>query len=350
MTTTTQTNAPAALPPGIVLYQLAIGHYVSRALHVTAKLGLADELRDGPRAAEDLARATGTDAAALRRLLRFLVSVGLLREDADGAFALEPLGDLLRSDSPGSMRASVMLFAGPGIQDSWKDLEYCVRTGEPAFRKLDPEADPFTTMAADPEAAAIFDKAMATFAPQTAAAIAAAYDFSVFGTVADVGGGNGALLVGLLRANPRLRGLLFDQPHVVARAKGELDAAGMSERCALSGGSFFERVPGGADAYLLKHVIHDWNDAQAGRILRRCRDAMPGHAKLLLIEGVYPPVIDRTLEGRGAAANDLNMLVCTGGRQRSEAEFRALFDASGFRLTRIVPTQARVSVIEGEPA
>jgi hypothetical protein len=339
-----------SLPPGIVLYQLAIGHYVSRALHVMAKLGLADLLRDAPRAADDLARETGTDAAALRRLLRFMVSVGLLRERADGAFALEPLGDLLRSDAPGSMRAAVMLFAGPGIQDSWKDLEYCVRTGEPAFRKLDPEADPFVTMAADPEAAAIFDKAMATFAPQTAAAIAAAYDFSVFGTVADVGGGNGALLVGLLQANPRLRGLLYDQPHVVSRAKGDLDAAGMSERCAVEGGSFFARVPGGADAYLLKHVIHDWNDVQAGRILRRVRDAMPAGGKLLLIEGVYPPSIDRSLEARGAAANDLNMLVCTGGRQRSEAEFRALFDASGFRLTRIVPTQARVSVIEGEPA
>jgi hypothetical protein len=276
--------------------------------------------------------------------------VGVFEELEGGRFGLTPLGELLRSDVPGSMRASVTLFAGLGIQDSWRDLEYCVRTGEPAFRRADPDADPFARMAGDPEAAALFDKAMATFAPQTAAAVAAAYDFSAFAKVADVGGGNGSLLIGILKANPRLHGLVFDQPHVAARAREQVEAAGLSDRCEVAGGSFFERVPSGADAYLLKHVIHDWNDERAGVILRSCGAAMKGQGRLLIVEGLYPARVDSSLESRGAACNDVNMLVCTGGRQRSEAEFRELFAASGFRLTRVVPTPARVCVIEGAPA
>ncbi len=340
--------APPAIPPGLALYQISIGHYVSRALDLAAKLGVADLLADGARDAADLAGAIGAHAPSLRRVLRLLASVGIFAEDADGRIALEPLGELLREGVPGSMRASVMLFAGPRIQDSWRDLEYCVRTGEPAFRRTDPDADPFTAMAKDPEAAAIFDKAMATFAPMTAAAVAGAYDFSSFGTIADVGGGNGALLIGILRFNPALRGILFDQPHVVERAHGQIADAGLTERISVVGGSFFGDVPAGADAYLLKHVIHDWNDEDATAILERCRAAMPAHGRLLIVEGVYPAHVDRSLASRGAAANDVNMLVCTGGRQRSKAEFEALFAASGLRLTRIVPTMAPVCVIEGE--
>jgi O-methyltransferase domain/Dimerisation domain len=340
----------AGLPPGVLLYQLGIGHYVSRALFVAAKLGLADLMTDGPRDPRDLASASGTHMASLKRLLRLLTSVGVFEEREDGRFSLAPLGELLRSDTPGSMRASVMLFTGVGIQDSWKELEYCVRTGEPAFRRTSPDADPFTSMAQDPEAAALFDKAMATFAPQTAAAVAAAYDFSALRTLADVGGGNGSLLLGILKANPGLRGIVFDQPHVAARAREQVEAAGMADRCEVVGGSFFEKVPSGADAYLLKHVIHDWNDERAAAILRNCRAAMTSTARLLLVEGVYPARIDQSLESRGAAANDVNMLVCTGGRQRSDAEFRDLFAASGFRLERVVPTPARVCVIEALPA
>jgi hypothetical protein len=338
------------LPPGIVLYQLSVGHYISHALYVAAKLGIADLLKDGPRSPDDLAKASQTHAPSLARVLRLLASVGVFEEMNDGTFALKPLGALLRSDAEGSMRAMVMLFGGIGIQDSWKELEYCVRTGNPAFRKHSPDADPFTEMAKDPEAAALFDKAMATFAPQTAAAVAAAYDFSAFGKLADVGGGNGALLIGILEANPNLRGMVFDQPHVAARARENVAAAGLAERCEVVGGSFFGEVARGADAYLLKHVIHDWNDEQATAILKNCRAAMPANGKLLIVEGVYPARIEQSLEGRGAAANDVNMLVCTGGRQRSEAEFRNLFAASGFRLTRVVRTMAPVCVIEGARA
>jgi hypothetical protein len=339
----------SALPPGLILYQMAIGHYVSRALHLAAKLELADLLENGPRDYGDLAAASETHGPSLNRVLRLLASVGVFEELEGGKFALTPLGQMLRSGVPGSMRAMVMLFAGTGIQDSWKELEYCVRTGEPAFRRASPDGDPFTQMAKDPEAAAIFDKAMATFAPQTAAAVAAAYDFSIFRKVADIGGGNGALLVGILKANPGLRGIVFDQPHVVERTKEHVNSAGVADRCEIIAGSFFDEVPGGADAYTMKHVIHDWDDVRATTILENCRRAIPAHGKLLIIEGVYPARVDASLESRGAAANDVNMLVCTGGRQRSEAEFRDLFAASGFELSRIIPTPARVCVIEADP-
>ena len=340
----------ADLPPGQQLYQLGTGHYVSRALYLAAKLDLAGHVARGAREVGALAAATQTHAPSLRRLLRLLASVGIFEETESGEFALTPLADVLRDDATGSMRASVMLFTGPGIQTDWAELEHCVRTGEPAYRKLRPQdADAFSNIARDPEAAAIFDKAMATFAPQTSAAIAAGYDFGQFAVLADVGGGNGALMIGILRANPKLRGLVFDRPDVIERARANVAAAGMSDRCELVGGSFFDKLPSGADAYMLKHVIHDWNDEQARAILRAVRTAVPAHGKLLLVEGVYPPRIERGLEGRGAAANDVNMLVCTGGRQRSEAEFRELYAAAGFRLTAIVPTPARVSVIEGIP-
>ncbi len=342
--------AQPALPPAALLYQLSIGHYVSRALHLAAKLGLADRLAAGPLDAAELARACAAHAPSLRRVLRLLASVGVFEEREDGRFALLPQGDALREDVPGSARALVMLFSGPGIQDSWKDLEFCVQTGQPAFRRNAPDADPFAQMAADPEAAAIFDKAMATFAPQTAAAVAAAYDFSKFQRIADVGGGNGSLLLGILKANPALRGFVFDLPHVVLRAKPHVAAAGLAGRCELVGGSFFEKIPAGAVAYLLNHVILDWADAEAAAILRNVRAALPQSGRLLIVEGVYPARIDGSLASRGAAANDVNMLVVAGGRQRSEAEFRALYAASGFQLLRIIPTASPVSLIEGEPA
>ena len=284
-------NAP--LPPGSILYQLSIGHYVSRALHLAAKLGLADLLAAGPRPAAELAAKTDTDAAALRRVMRLLTSVGVFTEQDDGAFALTPLGDAMRSDVPGSARALVLLFAGIGIQDSWKELEYCVRTGQPAFRKHSPDGDAFSNF--DAEQAAIFDAAMATFAPQTAAAIAAAYDFSQFGTVMDVGGGNGALLIGILGANPRLKGIVFDRPQAADGARGKVVEAGLAARCQVVAGDFFASVPEGADAYLIKHVIHDWNDEQATAILRNCRRAMKPSARLLIAEGVYPAHIDSSL-------------------------------------------------------
>ena len=338
-----------ALPPQLVLYQLATGHYLSNALQLAVKLGIAEHLADGPRHADDIAAATGTHAAALRRVLRLLVSVGVFAEREDGTFALTPIGESLRAGVPGSSRAMVMLFSGERIQDGWRDLEYCVRTGNPVFRKKG-LADPFRDPARTPEDNANFDAAMADFTRLAAVAVAAAYDFAPLRTLVDVGGGNGALLIGILRAHANLRGIVFDQPPAAARARTCIAEAGLADRCTAVGGDFFAEVPAGGDAYVLKHVIHDWDDERATAILGNCRRAMGERGKLLIVEGVYPPRIDDSFAARGAAANDVNMLVNTGGRQRSEAEFRALYAAAGFALTRIVPTLAPVSVIEGVPA
>jgi predicted O-methyltransferase YrrM len=340
----------SGLPPSLALYQMAIGHYFSRALCLAVKLGIADLLKDGPRSYRELAEATATHAPSLNRMLRLLASAGVFAEEDNGRFALTPLGQYLRSDLPGSARYMLLLFAGDGVQDAWRDLEYCVRTGNPAFKRTAPDSNPFAQIAENPQQAAVFDEAMATFAPVTAAAMAAAYDFSAFRTIVDVGGGNGALLIGILKACPNLRGIVFDRPDAAARARTRIADAGLASRCEAVGGDFFESVPRGADAYLLKHVIHDWDDEKAAAILRNCRRAMSPQARLLIAEGIYPPRIEQSEICRGAAANDLNMLVATGGRQRSEAEFRALYSAAGFRLTKIVPTPARLSVIEGEPA
>jgi len=337
-----------AMPPQMLLYQMAIGHYLSRALHVIAKLGVADLLSAGARGVEELAKATETHPPSLRRVMRLLASVGVFEEKEDGGFALTALGECLRADVPGSSRAMVLLFAGIGIQDSWKDLEWCVRTGEPAYRKRG-ATDAFAEMAKDPAQAANFDAAMADFTKMTAVAVAAAYDFTPLRTLVDVGGGNGALLLGILKAYAHLQGVVADRADVVERAKKEIAASGLGARCRAVAIDFFREVPGGADAYVLKHVIHDWDDERARTILANCRRVVPPNGRLLLVEGVYPPRIDGSPESRGAAANDVNMLVSTGGRQRSEAEFRSLYSAAGFRLTRIVPTPARASVIEGVP-
>jgi len=334
------------LPPQAVLYQLATAHYISHALDLAARLGIADLLADGARHSESLAEATGTHAPSLRRVLRLLANAGVFEEQEDGAFALTPLGECLRAGVPGSSRAMVKLFAGERVQGAWRDLEYCVRTGDPVFRKRG-LADPFSDPARTPEESADFDAAMADFTALAAVAVAAAYDFSGIRTLVDVGGGNGALLIGILTAHLHLHGIVFDRPEPAARARQRLAEHGLAERCEAVAGDFFERVPPGGDAYVLKHVIHDWNDDRALAILENCRRAMGARGTLLIVEGIYPPRIDRSLAARGAAANDVNMLVNTGGRQRSEGEFRELFASAGFTLTRTVPTPGNVSVIEG---
>jgi orsellinic acid C2-O-methyltransferase len=337
------------LPPPLQLFRMVTGYYVSRALYVVATLGVADRLANGPRGHEELAKETATHGPALRRVLRLLASVGVFSEEPDGRFALTPIGACLCEGVPGSMRAAARLFGG-ATQDRWADLLYSVQTGEPAFRKQAGADDPFAGIGLNPEFAALFDEAMADWTKHVAVAAVAAYDFARFGTIVDVGGGNGTLLAGILGVTRGSRGIVFDLPHVAERAQAHLAEVGVADRCTAVGGDFFRDVPPGGDAYLLKHVIHDWNDERAVQILTTCRRAMGPAARLLIIEGVYPERIDASSESRGAAANDVNMLVCTGGRQRSEAEFRALFAAAGFTLTRMVPTPPlQTRIIEGAP-
>jgi SAM-dependent methyltransferase len=337
--------ATQELPAPAVLFQMVTGYYISRAIYVAATLGIADLLAHGPQSSSALAKATGTHAESLTRMLRLLASVGVFTEQEDRGFALTPLGECLRTSVPGSMRSAALLFAGI-TQEAWRDLLYSVRTGEPAFHHVF-GMDSFSYMAQHPEEAANFDAAMADFTKAIAIAVAATYDFPQFGTIVDVGGGNGILLEAILNAHPTVRGVLFDMPHVADRAQQRIEAVGVGERCKAVGGDFFLEVPSGGDAYILKHVIHDWDDARAVTILKNCHRAMDPQGKLLIVEGIYPPRIDQSDASRGAASNDVNMLVCTGGRQRSEAEFRSLYAAAGFKLTSIVPTQVRVSIIEG---
>jgi ubiquinone/menaquinone biosynthesis C-methylase UbiE len=332
------------LPPPIALFRLATGFYVSSALYVVATLKIADLMADGPKRSAELAKATGVHAGALHRVMRLLVSAGVFAEDAEGKFALTPIGACLHSSGPGSVRSGILLF-GSLTQKAWGELSYSVETGKPAFAQAYGK-DSFAYMEEHPELAAMFDEAMASFTKQIVAAVAATYDFSGFGAIMDVGGGNGELLAGILKANPALRGVLFDQPHVIERARKKIGDLGLADRCSLASGDFFKELPGGCDAYMFKHVIHDWNDEQAAAILRSCHRAAKPGAKLLIVEGVYPVRIDQSEASKGVTGNDVNMLVCTGGRERSDSEFRALFEAAGFKFSRIVPTQSRVSVVE----
>jgi hypothetical protein len=322
--------------------RLLTGYWVSQALYVAAKLGLADLLKDGPRPSDELAAATHSDPTALYRLLRALASVGVFAEDGGRRFALTPLAERLRSDLPDSQR-SLAVMNGEEFYRAWGELLYSVQTGRPAFDKLFGRPV-FDYLSQHPEQARVFDAAMVGVHGRETAAMLDVYDFAGIGTLADVGGGNGSLLAAVLRRHPRLRGILFDLPGVVQRARANLEAAGLAGRCHVVGGSFFEAVPGGADAYLMRHILHDWDDERAAAILRNVHRAAPDGARLLAVEGVVPP-------GNGPSFTkllDLTMLVIPGGRERTEDEYRRLFAAGGFRLTRAVPTAAEVSVIEGE--
>jgi hypothetical protein len=334
-----------SLPPALALRRLVNGYQVTQAIHVAAKLGLADLLADGPRISDDLAAATGAHPDALYRLLRALAGVGVAREEAGRRFALTDLGACLRADAPDSLAGWAAFVGEPYHWRAWGALEHGVRTGENAFRRVQ-GADPWTFRARHPELSAGFDRAMADLARQVAAAVLAVYDFGRFGTVVDVGGGNGALLAAILARHPAARGVLFDQPHVVAGAPPLLAAAGVADRCAVVGGSFFEAAPAGGDAYVLKAIHHDWEDAACVRILRVCRRAMADGAALLAVE--------RELGPPNAHPNDkfsdLNMLVGPGGRERTPEEYAALFAATGFRFVDFTPSAVGTGVFEGRPA
>ncbi len=337
---------PEDLPAPLALFQMITGHYLSRAIYLAARLGIADLLSVGPQHYAELAKATGMHAPSLYRVMRLLASAGVFEEKEDGRFALTPIGEWLRRGVPGSRHSVALLFAGPMQHRSWDDLLYSVQTGSVAFDHAF-GMGAFEYLAQHTEEAAIFNEAMTGATAQTATAVAAAYDFSSLGTIVDVGGGHGILLATILKANPGLRGVLFDLPHVIEGAKKQMQDAGLAGRCEVIPGDFFEAVPAGGDAYLLKHVIHDWDDPRAITILRNCGRAMALQGKLLLVEMALPARMDQSPASRIMAGSDVNMLVNVGGRERTEAEFRALFEAAGFRLARIVPTQALSSVLEG---
>jgi hypothetical protein len=324
------------------LLRLINGYYVTQAIHVAASLGIADLLADGTRTSDDLAHEAGADPDTLYRLLRALASVGVLHEGDGRLFSLTPLGELLRSDVPGSLHGWAAYAGRPYFWAAWAELLHSVRTGENAFRHVHGQ-DIWSYRADRPEESALFDAAMKALTGASIAAVIDAFDFSRFGTLVDVGGGNGALLASVLAANPALRGVLFDQAHVVAGADQVLEAAGVADRCQIESGDFFEAVPEGGDAYLLRSIIHDWEDEESRAILRVVRAAMPEGAALLVVErDLGAPNEDAPVK-----FSDLNMLVGPGGRERTQDEYAALLESTGFRLVGVTPTAGTHAVFEG---
>jgi hypothetical protein len=325
------------------LFQLIIGSWVSRGIYVAAKFRIADRLKHGPRSVEDLAASAGVAPLPLYRVLRALAGVGVFTQEADRRFRLNPMAEPLREGRPDSLWALAVML-GEESHRCWDDLPETVRTGETAFDRLFGQSI-FGYLSEHPEQAKVFDAAMASVTDRAVRAALDAYDLSDVKTLADVGGGLGANLTAVLRRYPAMRGLLFDQLHVVARARPLLEAAGVADRCTVEGGDFFESAPHGADAYMLGHVLHDWDDSKAGVILDTLRRAMRPDARLLAVEYVLP-------DGDGQVFGkllDLQIMVAFGGLERTEVEYRHLFVAHGFRLTRVVPTAGDISVIEGRP-
>ncbi len=320
------------------LLRLVNGHQVARAIQVAAELGVADAIGDGARPVGELARETGSDEQSLYRLLRALAAAGVLLEGEGRQFELTELGRHLRSDDPHSV-AGWAAFAGrPSIWAAWGALDHSVKTGENAFTHVHGE-DVWAYRAKRPEESALFDRAMASHTGRASDAVLDAEDFGRFSLIVDVGGGNGTLLAKILARNPDARGILFDQPHVIAEAE-------LPERCDGVGGSFFESVPGGADAYVLKAIIHDWEDAESVAILQSVRRAIVPDGRVFLIEWVLGGPNERP----GAKFSDVNMLVNPGGRERTIGEYASLFEQAGFRLVGEAETSGGHSVIEAAPA
>jgi O-methyltransferase domain/Dimerisation domain len=336
-------NTPS--PPAELrqMLQLLNGFRVTQALYVAAQLNLADILKDGPQTAEALATTTGANADALYRVLRALASLGVFEEGPEGQFALTPLAALLQQDHPYSTRAQALFF-GDEPYRAWGGLYDSVITGANAYERVF-GAPHFEYLAQHPDQNEIFNQAMSASSRQAAMAIAGTYDFSAAGTVVDIAGGQGVLIAAILRASPALRGVLFDQPHVVENALPLLEAAGVADRCELASGDFFASVPSG-DIYTLRHILHDWDDERAIAILRSCAKAMAPGGRTLVIESVIEPGNDPS----PAKFLDLMMFVMNGGRERTAEEYRRLFAEAGLRLTRIIPTAGAESLIEGERA
>ncbi len=327
------------------LRHLILGHIVSRAVHVAAELNLAHHLKEGSKDSAELATLCGTHAPTLSRLMRMLVSIGVFAERG-GRFSNNDISELLRSDVPQSMRAWARMFGADFKWSVVQELLHSVRTGECAFEHVFGE-EQFNYLTHHPEEAKLFDEGMVSGSELINRAIVDAYDFSGIATLIDIAGGYGSTLCSILAKHPNLKGTLFDLPHVVTKAEGFIASKGLRDRCTLAGGSFLQNVPKGADAYFMKHIIHDWDDERCLQILRNCHAAMPAHAKLLVCEKVLSEDNDASF----TRILDLVMLLNTaGGRERTEPEYRTLLEQAGFRMTRAIPTKVENWILEAEKA
>lgn len=335
-------QTPNDIPPQSVMLQMVHSYWTFQIIYVAAKLSIADLLKNGPLSCDKLASSTGTHARSLYRLMRALASVGVFAENKQGDFTLTPLGSCLMSDVPDSIRAAAIML-GEEHYRAWGDILHSIRTGSSAFKHLY-GMNIFEYYSQNPEPSKIFSEAMTSVSVIEDTAITEGYDFSKIQKLVDVGGGHGSLIASILKSNPMMKGVLFDQPSVIEGAKHLLEKQGVFSRCELVGGDFFQTVPAGGNAYILKHIIHDWDDERSLTILKHCYQAMVENDLLLVVEQVIPPG-NNPFMGK---LHDINMLIMSdGGCERTEAEYRTLFERAGFKLTKIFPTQSDANVIEG---
>ncbi|KAF3889874.1 MULTISPECIES: methyltransferase [Nostocales] len=340
-----QQEKPQALqntPAQAAMLQMITGSWLARSIYAAAKLGIADLLKESPKSCEELANAVFVRPKPLYRLLRALASVGVFAEEQQGYFTLTPLATCLISDRPGSLRSLAMMLGSTEFHQAWGDILYSLQTEKSAFEHLY-GMSLFQYYTQNAETARIFDEAMTAFSTTEIAGVIANYDFSKIHKLVDIGGGQGLLIASILKAYPAMEGILFDLPSVIASSKNFIEIEEIKDRCSVVEGNFFELVPSGGDAYILKRIVHDWDDESAVAILNNCHCAMQEKGKLLLVEMVIPPG-NEPFFGKFL---DLELMTVFGGRERTEKEYRELLEAAGFQLTGIIPTGSYVSVIEG---
>jgi hypothetical protein len=322
---------------------MAMGYLIPRCLHAVAELDIATRLGHTGRTAHDLAQEAGAHGPTLHRVMRALASVGVFKETDAGRFEHTKLSETLRADAQSSLRPWVLMFGDETAWRSWGAFSHSVQTGAPAFEYLY-GANCFEHLAGEPERSRVFDQAMSTVTSLTSDATLKAYNFSSIKLLVDVGGGNGTMLCSILKASPSMRGIIFDLPQVESSAIKYVDAQGLADRCDFLGGSFFEAIHQGADAYLLQRVLHDWDDEHCVRILKTCAHAAARGTKVLISEAIIQsgnaPFIGKL--------TDLHMLVMThGGRERTLEEYQSLLAKSGWSYTKAITTDSPYSMIEG---
>ena len=335
------TGAPAAVDPSQLVFQIATGYIASTALYVAARLRIADHLASGARAADDLARETGANSDALYRVLRALASLGIFEEVSPRVFVNNAPSDTMKSGAPGSIYDMALWIADPFHFRVYAEAMHSVTTGLSAVEKA-VGVPVFEYFPRNPELSEVFNNAMTSFSAFVVPAVLDVYDFTGIGTLVDIAGGHGQVLMSVLRKYPAMRGVLFDMEHVIAGAIPRIREAGLEGRITAEAGDFFKAVPSAGDAYIMKHIIHDWDDDRATAILQNIAKAMNRDGRVILIESVLAPANTPDF----GKLIDLEMLLLPGGRERTEQEFRNLFERAGFRLARIVPTQSPLSVLE----
>jgi len=333
--------APAEQAASQHVFQIATGYISSAALYVAAKLKIADKLAGGPRSADDLAREANANADVLYRILRTLSSVGIFEERPNGQFANNAASDTMRSGVQGSVHDMAIWLSDPFHFRAYAEMLHAVMTGQPSVEKAT-GVPVFEYFGKDRELSEVFNNAMTMFSAFVIPAALDVYDFTGIGTIVDVAGGHGHVLTSILHRYPSMRGILFDLDHVIAGAIPRIRELGLHGRCETVTGDFFKAVPAGGDAYIMKHIIHDWDDDRSLTILRNIRAAMKPGARVILLDSVLQPANTPDF----GKLIDLEMVVMTGGRERTEEEFRGLFDRAGFTLTRVIPTKSPLSVIE----